>query len=240
MSLRDIRKSIVGCWQDVVSPVAESVGMQKHLKDLLLVVGGCALVAGAVWGYRYYVAHQEGKTQVALAQAIQAYHEASQGGAIGWAQVDQLLQHGYDIKPHGKLAPYFLAYRADVQIKLGKLPEAIAILALALQQMPKDSPFAHLYELKLALMRMDMLDETSQKMGLESLQSLADNKENSNRDAALYHLGLYYWDKDNRSEAAKYWQELVAVSSSKERLGMSPWAQLAQEKLAALGVQASA
>jgi predicted negative regulator of RcsB-dependent stress response len=235
MSLSDMRKYVVEWWNGSVAPMVESAGTQKYAREFVIIFGLGAFIIASFWGYRYYTAHQEAAAQIAFAQGVQAYNEAGRGGSIRWPQVELLLQAGYEQHQKSTLAAYFLVYKADVQVKMGKLPEAVETLATALAQLPKDSPFLRLYQMKYALMRMDLPDEAAQKEGLESLRALALDKDNKNNDAALYYLGLYYWGKDDRAQAATTWKELVAVATSKEPMGNSPWAQLAQEKLAAAG-----
>lgn len=239
MSFADVRKSIVTWWHTTISPMTETVGAQKNMRELMITVIVGLVIVGSFWGYRYYTAHQEGAAQIALAQGIQAYNEAARGGSIRFPQVELLLQNGYEQHKKSSLAGYFLVYKADTQVKLGKLFEAVTSMAAALELLPKDSPFTNVYQLKFALMRMDLPDEVAQRAGLESLRTLAYDKANINNDAALYYLGLHAWDANDRDKAVTIWKELVAGAQSKERLGDSPWAQLAQEKLAAAGQQQS-
>jgi len=126
------------------------------------------------------------------------------------------------------LAPYFLVFYADALFKDGQKEEALEKLDRAVQTLPKGSPLLSLYKTKQALIHLD--DSWTQEAGLQELKALADDEGNSNRDMALYYLGLYYWTQDKVNDAQMIWQQLVDAFKH-EKFGASPWAARAKTKL---------
>jgi hypothetical protein len=115
--------------------------------------------------------------------------------------------------------------------KQAKGAQAIEAIGTVVASLPKESPVMPLYKTKLALMKIDMQDDALRAQGVDELRKLALDKDNKNNDVAQYYLGLYHWTRNELTEALDIWKNLVASQAS-EKLAASPWASLAQEKLA--------
>lgn len=240
MAQRDV-KSVMGEWyRENVVPQIQALRAQRFFRETAVAVVIVVVTIFAMWGYRAYRLRKEAAEQIALAQGIQACHEAETGESIQWEQAELLLQNGYEQHKHGKLAPFFLVFMADAQARQNKTTEAIATLKEAIEALPSDSPFVNLYKIKYALMRKDLPDKADQEAGLAELRNLAYVQENINRDCALYYLGLHYWVLDDLAQAKTIWQELIELVSTYEKgFGASPWGKLAQEKLALCGCKSA-
>lgn len=236
MAQRDV-KNVIGEWyKENVKPQIQALKSQRFFREIAVVLVIVVVTIFAVWGYRAYRLRKEAAEQIALAQGIQACHEAETGETIQWEQAELLLQNGYEQHKHGKLAPFFLVFMADAQVKQNKLAEAVATMKEAIEALPSDSPFIDLYKIKYVLMRKDLPDEVDQDAGLADLRTLAYAQENHNRDCALYYLGLHYWLLNDLAQAKTIWQELTELVTTYEKgFGVSPWGKLAQAKLALCG-----
>jgi cytochrome c-type biogenesis protein CcmH/NrfG len=92
------------------------------------------------------------------------------------------------------------------------------------------SPLIALYEMERALIQLDSADDKFQQAGLQTLQALADDKNNTHRDSAQYYLGNYYWAHNDVDKAHDIWQKLVDEQRD-EKLAPSPWVQQVQQQL---------
>lgn len=231
MAFRDIQRIVSEWYQMNVQPQVESARSYSYFKELAFGVLGALVLVGGVWVYRYYSNQKETAAQVAFAESMQIYHEAMQGKSDIWAHVEMKCTTDYDRYKKSSVAPYFLVIKADALAQQGKMADACGIYESVISALPKDSPVLPLYKTKRALMRLDMPEATVQSQALEELRQLANDKTNKNNDVAQYYLGLYYWARNDLATALNIWKDLV-VSQASERLASSPWAGLAQEKLA--------
>ncbi len=231
MAFRDIQRIVREWYQVSVKSQFESARGYSSAKEISLGIMGALVLVGVVWGYRYYTNQKETAAQIAFAEGMQIYQEAMQGKSDAWPQVEMKCTTDYDRYKNSAVAPYFLVIKAEALAQQGKIAQACEMLSDVLAAMPKDSPVLSLYKTKRALMKLDLPDAANQTQGLEELRQLATDKENKSNDVAQYYLGLYYWARNDLATAVNIWKELVASQSS-ERLAISPWASLAQEKLA--------
>lgn len=231
MAFKDVRRVIAEWYQVNVSPSFEQARSSSYFKEVTLAVLGALVLVGSVWGYRYYTGKKETDAQIAFAESIQLYHEAMQGKADAWPHVQASCTVAYDRYKKTSMAPYFLVIKADALVQQGKVADACQVLESAIVALPKDSPVVPMYKTKMALIKLDMPKETVQAEGLEQLRQLAYDKTNKNNDVAQYYLGLYYWVRNDLATALNIWKDLV-VSQAEDRLAVSPWTSLAQEKLA--------
>ncbi len=187
-----------------------------------------AALAG-YWGYRWWQHKREAAAQKALSECLYAYQEALQGkGESTWGNVASLCNVGYDQNSFSTLAPYFEMFNAAALLKKGDRENAIRTMEAAINDLSDHSPFLNLYKTKLALVKLD--DEMSAQEGLQMIKALAENKNNENRDMALYYLGLYYWTQRNTQDAKVQWKTLVEEFKH-AKIGASPWMAEAREKL---------
>lgn len=231
MAFKDIQRIVHEWYQISVKPQINSMRDYSYAKEITLGVAGALVLVAGVWGYRSYTHTKESAAQVAFAENMTLYREAMQGEADIWPQVEQKSSTDYEHYKRSSVAPYFLMIKADSLAKQAKGAQAIEVINAVVASLPKESPVLPLYKTKQALMKIDMQDEASQAQGLDELRKLALDKDNRNNDVAQYYLGLYHWTRNELTEALDIWKNLVASQAS-EKLAASPWASLAQEKLA--------
>ena len=201
----------------------------NFLNNILIIL----VAFGFIWGgynlYKYYMYSREATAQKVLTECIAEFDKAK-GGMGSWLDVEVALDMAYKQNSGSKLAPYFLAFKADAMHNQGKTKEAIEQLQISLNKMDKESGMFGAFSAKLALMKLDAQDEALQKEGLAELQ-VASEKDNSGQGVALFYLGSYYWGKDDFVNAKEAWSKLVALSGEKEDAPLSPYARMAKEKL---------
>ena len=217
-------------YQDTVGKQLADIQQHKYYRYVIVAALGLFVLGGAAYSYRWWSQRAEQNAQKALSECVYAYHQALEGKDESWSHVSMLCSFGYEQHKSSSLAPYFKVFYADAVLREGDTQKALETLDEAITSLPTNSPFVYVYKTKQALMRLDAEDNKIQEEGLTSLRELADNKENKNRDFALYYLGLYYWSQDAVAEATKVWQTLVD-DVKHEKFGQSPWAQMAESKL---------
>lgn len=200
---------------------------------LFAVALAIVLLAGlAYMGYKYHYRGVQRAAQKDFAQAMQTYNEAVTGQAKKeniWNEVEFAFKTGYEQNKSSSFAPFFLAYQSEALLKLNNKEEAYKVLTQAIDSMKSKSPFSYFYQVKQALMQIDMNQEEN---GVKHLQNLANDTNNQFTDLANYYLGEYYWSKNDISNAQKHF-ELVSKPSleNKDQKTESPWVHYAQEKL---------
>lgn len=147
-----------------------------------------------------------------------------------WEQVDKIFDEMYKKNSGSGIAPFFLAYRVEALINLNKLVLAIDVQKELLKKIPNKSNLQPLNKIKLSLMQIDTKIEDRVKDGISELTSIAYDSSCSAQDAALYHLGEYYFYEKNYKEAANYWNQLV-LKFDKNIEYPSVYVELAKPKL---------
>jgi hypothetical protein len=200
----------------------------KKITPTFIIVGlvGALIIAGSIWGYKKYSIYSEEKAQKVFADCMHEYTSVKAGQG-SWATVDQLCSLGYNNHRGTAIAPYFLALQADSAIAQNKKGEALALLDIILKELSSSSPLYPVYATKRALLALDT--SATEAEGLQQLEKLAFDKQNQQRDVALYYLGLYHWSHDALEQAKKVWQELIDMQKGQKV--QSPWAARAQEKI---------
>ncbi|MGB8367327.1 MAG: tetratricopeptide repeat protein [Candidatus Babeliales bacterium] len=201
----------------------------KYVKELLIGIG---LLVGMIVGfllYRVYAVYQEQKSQEILGQYIGEYNQIKDGDPADWQRIASLFQQGSEQYSNSHLTPYFTLFQADALLKENKNQEALSLLDRAIKQ-ASNSPLLSLIKTKHALILLDESDEVMQKNGIEELKKLAEDKKNQFRDTAQFYLGQYYWVTNSIKQAQDSWQELID-EQYKEKLGPSPWVDLAKKRL---------
>lgn len=186
------------------------------------------LIGGTYTGYKYYYKGIQRVAQRDFSQAMQTYNEAIGGQAKKeniWTEVEFAFKTGYQQNKSSTLAPFFLAYQSEALLKLNNKEEAYKVLTQAVDSMK--SPFSYFYQVKQALMEIDMnqLDK-----GVKHLESLANDIHNQFADLANFYLAEYYWSQNDISNAQKHFA-LVAQASSENKESRAPWVQASLEKL---------
>jgi predicted negative regulator of RcsB-dependent stress response len=119
-------------------------------------------------------------------------------------------------------------YQAQAMIKQGNNEQAREVLGKAVNAMPSSSDLAPLFNIKMALMNLD----SNAPQAVAQLKELATNTSSHFSDAAAYYLGQYYWINNDEKQAKEVWHKMINATQTDKKLGQSPWAQLAQEKMA--------
>ena len=154
-------------------------GRFKYTRHVLLTVGLGLLTLIAFFGYRWYRQGQVEKAHAQLAGAIELFERADQENSGLWQEVDQALENGYKQYANSSLAPFFLAFQAEVALRLGNTEKARELEAKALHDLSKKSPFYMPYAITQARMNIDSGQPDLVNQGTQALQKLAE-------DAALH------------------------------------------------------
>lgn len=209
----------------------------EEYRSLIVTVGfivaGAALLVGGFTYHRFNVEQREQRAHAAFAECMQEYDRAFQGQDDAWLNVETLCHVAYEQHTNSVLAPFFLAYQAEALIQQKKNDEALAVMDQALAAMPSSLSVTAFYAIKRALMRLDSEDQAVKDAGLQELQALADDASNNAQDVALYYLGAYQWEQDNIDGARDTWEKLQVFAQG-SRDEQSPWAVMAQDRLAVL------
>lgn len=194
---------------------------------------------GSYYTYHYVSSSREQAAYKALAESYDFFDQAvaSDNGKDKeknmhvWRDVEVSFKTGYELNKNSSLAPYFLAFQAETQIRQGELEKAVTTMDHMMSALKKDSPLFALYSVKRALMKMDVSDENIKGQGLEELIALANEEVNPNRDMALYYLGEYYWSKDDYAKAHVAWRYLKDMESQGKSPTPSPWFDLVKSRV---------
>jgi tetratricopeptide (TPR) repeat protein len=201
----------------------------ENLRRIAFAGAVVAVIILGLFGYRWYSVKREEAAYKVFADCVHEYEQA-RGGQEPWSKVELLCKAGYEQYSRSHLAPYFLAFQAEAQTRQNKYEDARVAFETAMSKLSSRSPLYTIYGTKYALLRLDSSDKTLQEAGLRDLENLANDTANTNRDLALYYLGLYYWTKDETDKARATWTTLVAMNAPGQ-IVLSAWAVLAQEKL---------
>jgi len=207
----------------------------RFARAFLLVASLGAVSVGGFYLYKIYVENREAAASRIFDECMNEVKKV-QDGYGSWRDVQLAFQSGYDRSSSSRLAPYFLAQKADASYNMGQKDEAIKSLSQALGLMSESSDLYSVYKVKLALMKIDMSDANLSSQGIDELESLAQPKGKSEdkdllgKSLALYYLGLYYWDKADFTKVKVYWNDLVKINLDGQELA-SEYAKIAREKL---------
>jgi predicted Zn-dependent protease len=200
----------------------------KHAARIIMGAGLALLLVSAFVGYRWYTMSRAQAAQKHFADCVQEYTKAAQTGSQSWAMIAKIFELGAQDYASTSMAPYFLAYQADALIKDNKLAEAAGVMQNAVSKMSKSNELYGLYALKSALLSMDATGEGVE--AVRTLEALARDAKNKQRDAALYYLGRYYMDKGDTARAQETLQELFNMSEhGAATMSTSPWAREAEK-----------
>ena len=227
--LTEVRDVFRAWYRSTVEPKLQEF---RYIREIALALA-IALGAGVgMFGYRYYTTSREQEAQLALAELMQEFRQGQYGrGFVDWTDLATRISLEYNQHSGSYLAPYFLVLQADALAKQGDKAEAVQMMDQALGALGKSSPLHYAYATKRALMQLDTEDAQEKNAGLEALTTLAHDTKNTDRDAALFYLGSYHWSQKDMDNAKKSWQELVATFEKAKPAALSPWVELAKERL---------
>lgn len=200
-----IKELLVYLYTEAFKKTESNSGFFKNTATVLIISG---LLVGSFYSFRFYSFKKESSAHQILQECVNEFENAKNGSA-SWHDVELAFDAGYNNNSGSKLAPFFLTFKAEALSEQGKLQDAIEVMSLAVKGMSEKDDLYGTYRAKLALMQLDSPQENVKKEGLEGLNLLAE-KDNSGSVAALYYLGLYYFDKNDIENAKKYWQKLVS------------------------------
>ena len=197
----------------------------RYVQMVMIAVLLAVTSGGLYFGYTSYRSYRNKEAQKILSVCLEEYSRAINGATELWPTVEMNCQLGYEQNSSSDLAPYFLAIKVEALVHQGKKEAVQPLLDTMMNGLSVSSPLYHLYQTQKALIELDSDDANNAKKGLETIKSLAENKQNNSRDIALYYLGLYYWTHDQIADAREPWQELV------QQFPMSPWTKPVSVKL---------
>lgn len=208
---------------------------RRYVRQLVIVCVVVVVGLGSFFGYRWYVMSREQQVQLMVAESFQDYYRVIQSdNRDELARLESLLGARYREHGYRMMGLLFLVLQTDVQLKQEKYQEALETLGKVADALPKTSSLSWLVKTKRALVQLDMQDEVLNQIGLQELDQLAHDKNNTYRDMALFYLGRYYWAHDKVDIAKKVWQELVDDPLYTQAFG-SPWVREAHEALSQRG-----
>jgi tetratricopeptide (TPR) repeat protein len=204
--------------------------IQRYMPFAIACATGISLACVSGGTYYWYQLYKNKEAQKTLGLHLDEYYKEKQATSHNWdALVDKFANAGETMSGTG-LAPYSFAYQAQSLFDKGDYNAGLRALTKAVEMMPANSPFFHLFKTKMALIMIDAQDDLVRQQGINLLTELARSKDNINKDYALYNLGYFYWTRANLDEAKKIWQELVDEYRH-ENAAPSPWALLAEQRL---------
>lgn len=205
----------------------------RYGTPILFTALALAALSAIYVGYRWYAHGREQRAQYACSQLIDEYMQLQKETAPDFGAFAQKARVVYGEQSSSAVAPYIGLLAVDAQLKAGAQADAVALMDDLVDATARNAIVGDLFKTKQALLMIDSADAAAQEEGFKKLALLADNAENPHRDYALYHLGLYHWNKNDIQQARVAWQELVE-SQEVELRAPSPWVDLVSEKLATI------
>jgi tetratricopeptide (TPR) repeat protein len=216
----------------------------KNWRYVVLGVAGIFVLILAFLGYGYYNDWVQTSAHKAFVESLRYYDAPVSGRATiitngtvefatdeeKWKKVDEVFKSAYQSNKGAGIAPVFRVYQAEALVNLGKIDEAIEMLASAVKAVPSPD-LKDFYTLKLALMKMDSLQQPVQQDGLTDLKKIAENEKQFANEAGLYFLGYYFWTQKDFTQAKNYWQQLMVKYGLKETKQSSGFAELVKARL---------
>jgi len=215
----------------------------KYVKEVIIGLGLLVALGGGYVLNSWYVQHREEKAFEALSEVVNSFSQTQQVVQSldsdkdhekimqSWQDVSLLVDALYKEHINSYLAPYFLAFQAEIALeKDHDLEAAIKIIDDALPGMSKTSELGSLFHMKRIKMGFDSKDEKVRDQSWKDLQAVSQDKTSCMQQEALYVLGIYYVSQGQFAKAQETWRELVD-SADETALLKSPWVKLAQEKL---------
>jgi len=231
-----VRELVVGWAQDTIQLIKEN----KYVKFGATAALALFLVLGSWAAKDWYVAYREGKAQLAFSDALDTYQTAlyyavakSDDKGVVEEHIREALADLVSVtdKHSGSvLADYVQAFVADIYALKGENDRALETLNKAVDRMSNNSPLYYTYKTKAALL---LFENNKDIEGIAALQSLMTDSKNKQSDDAAYYLGAYYWAKEQYQDAVQAWERFKPeVTATQDVAAVSPWAPLAQQKLA--------
>lgn len=196
----------------------------------VLVASGLFIVAlVGYFGYRWYERSYNERAQEAIATVLDLYEKAGRDehSSAVLTEAQRVCELKLAEFSSAAIAPYLRALYADILLQRGETDKATATLAEAVKLMNKNVPVYWLYATKLALMQCDATDQKVRATGEATLKEISENMQTEARLMAQYYRGLAAFNAGKIADARQLWQKLMTSTG-----GYSPWAKLAEAKLA--------
>lgn len=206
--------------------ILENFSFDRYGRILLIISTLMSFVIFGFFGYRWYHQRLAQQAHKDLAEHIESYNKALSLNNPNWDTLEQAFSVGAQRYKRSALAPYFLAYQAQVLVEQQKVGQAVELLNKVIVQMSEKAPLYNYYALKRALLKLDTQNETVKKEGESELAKLAQSKDIAVRDMALYYRGIDALTNNNKQLAQDSWNELINKAQPQ-----SYWYTFAQEKL---------
>lgn len=220
---------------------------KQTMVNVIRIAGLGILVGAAFLGYRWYYMGRSQAAQKRLSEIITAYtqeveknhkenKETAQANTQNLSAIADLFAKGASEYADTSLAPFFLAYQAEVLLKEGNLESALGVMSQALTSMSPASELYPVYELKKVLMALDwaQLNNTQTHDAEQKLLAMAHDTTNKQRDMALFYAGRFYWSKGDVIRARELLQELISLSYVDKSVE-SPWTSKAESLIKQMG-----
>jgi len=214
MIFHDMYVALKTVIRELLAKGAKNKKAGKLAKEVLIIAVLFGVGFGGFKLYKYYIHNRETTAQKVLSECLEEYERAA-GGMGSWSDVQMAFEMGYEQNSGSTLAPYFLAYKADALYEQDKKNEALETLEQALKNMSPKAELYGLYNVKLAVMKLDHETDIVKQEGLKLLEEIA-KKDDAGKAGALYYLGMYYWDKNDAEKAKEYLTQLAAMEIKQE------------------------
>jgi predicted negative regulator of RcsB-dependent stress response len=199
-------------------------------KNVVRVFAFVALLVVLFFAHKLWVINREQSAQYDFAALMTEFETISRDKDPQWSALLEKFETQYQKHANSSFLPYYLGYKVQILLAQDKKDEALLTLDKMITDMP-GSPIIALYEMERALVQLDVVDAKLNEVGLETLKTLAHDKDNMYRDSAQYYLGRYYWAHNQTADARTIWQQLVDEQRD-EKMAPSPWVQEVQAQLA--------
>ncbi len=199
-------------------------------KNVMRVVALVAFLVVLFFARKLWMINREQSAQYDFSALMTEFETVSHEKDPQWSSLLEKFETQYKKHSSSSLLPYYLGYKVQILLAQDKKEEAL----VALDKMITDlsgSPLIALYEMERALIQLDVDDAKLNEIGLDTLKTLAQDKDNMHRDGAQYYLGRYYWANNQVADARAIWQQLVDEQRD-EKMAPSPWVDQVQQQLA--------
>ncbi len=222
----------------------EEVLSYRYGKQVAFFALFAAIFFGGYQGYTWHKMTREKAAQYAVAEAIDELDKANYYLLDAKEQNIQLAQQylkdaqlAFDVvkNSHGSsdLAPYALAFEADIALRQGDNKTALELLDKAVNAMSSKDMLYGMMQIKRALVRIDTADVAG---GVAELEKYAADKKNPQADTAAFYLGYYYMTADKIADAVRVWTALRdSMKNVDKQSAVSPWLAIVEDKLQQLG-----
>lgn len=201
----------------------------SYMKVVYAGVSALALFVLGWYAFNSYKVYQGKRVQRILGESLQEFQTAMNTVQPQWGEVRLMNELGAQQSSGSALHPFFLVMQAQAAAQQQKVDEAVVLMQQAIDGLPNYSPYKIYFALTKSLMQLDASTQEEKDKGLATLQALAQDTANPYRDAALYHVGDYYFALNEAAKSREAWMQLIEQSAV---FAGSPWVALAQQKLA--------